>query len=143
MKLDIQQETFSLKKYNQFLAENQASITKFKTKQQAAFDEERARWEAAGSSIATAEPPEPPDSQGPAALPPGWVAVFAEVPGNMWKIDVKKGQKIPIGSRLAIIESMKMEISVHAPAAGEIGDVFCAEGRVVSAGQVLFSIKPA
>jgi urea carboxylase len=142
VKLDIQHETFSLKRYNQFLAENQAAIAKFKTKQQTAFDEERARWEAAGSSVTTAEPPEALDAQGPATLPAGWVAVFAEVPGNMWKIDVKKGQKIAAGSRMAIIESMKMEISVHAPAAGEIGDVFCAEGRVVSAGQVLFSIKP-
>ncbi len=142
VKLDIQEETFSLKNYNQFLTDNQPSIAKFKLKQQTAFDEERARWEAAGTSVTAAEPPETSDPQGPASLPQGWVAVFAEVPGNMWKIDVKKGQQIAAGARLAIIESMKMEIPVIAPEPGEIADIFCAEGRVVSAGQVLFSIKP-
>jgi biotin carboxyl carrier protein len=37
---------------------------------------------------------------------------------------------------------MKMEIPVLSPADGIVADVFCAEGRVVSAGQVLFSIQP-
>ncbi|HEY1923429.1 MAG TPA: urea carboxylase [Tepidisphaeraceae bacterium] len=142
VKLDIQEETFSLKQYNQFLSDNQTSIAKFKTKQQAAFDAERARWEAAGTSVTASEPPDAPEAQGPTNLPQGWVAVFAEVPGNMWKIDIKKGQKITSSSRLAIIESMKMEIPVQSPANGEIADIFCAEGKVVSAGQLLFSIKP-
>jgi urea carboxylase len=60
----------------------------------------------------------------------------------MWKVDIHKGQPVAIGDRLAIIESMKMEIPVLAPAAGIVADVFCAQGRVVSAGQVLFSIRP-
>ena len=36
--------------------------------------------------------------------------------------------------------SSKTEIVVAAPEDGTIGDVFCAEGRFVSAGQVLFSL---
>jgi len=138
----MEKETFSLKAYNKFLHDNQASIAHFKSAQQSAFDQERARWEAAGSSVAVSEATEPPESKGPGDLPPGWVAVFAEVPGNMWKVDVKKGQRVTLGDRMAIIESMKMEIAVLAPAQGVVGDVFCAEGRVVSAGQLLFSIQP-
>jgi len=37
---------------------------------------------------------------------------------------------------------MKMEIPVLASVTGVVADVFCAEGKVVSAGQVLFSLKP-
>ncbi len=37
---------------------------------------------------------------------------------------------------------MKMEIPVLAPAGGTVAEVFCAEGKIVSAGQVLFSIRP-
>src|SRR5213080_1585913 len=55
VKLNITHETFSLRKYNSFLRENRESITAFKTKQQAAFDAERHRWEAAGLSHFTSE----------------------------------------------------------------------------------------
>ena len=140
-KLEISHETFSLKKYNAFLRENQASIAAFKQTQQRAFEEERARWEAAGQSITT-DATDASDAQAPTDLPAGWEAVTAEVPGNMWKVDAKAGQRVAAGDRLAIIESMKMEIPVLSPSAGVIAEVFCAEGKVVSAGQVLFSLRP-
>jgi urea carboxylase len=141
VRLQISHETFSLKKYNQFLGANRKQIAQFKARQQSAFDDERARWQAAGQSVAAADPV-PLADEPPAAVPHGWVAVFAEVPGNTWKLDVEKGQRVTTGQRLAIIESMKMEISVQSPADGIVADVFCAEGRVVSAGQILFSIRP-
>ena len=83
-----------------------------------------------------------PDDQTPSQVPAGWTAVFAEVPGNMWKVDAKKGDRVAAGQRLAIIESMKMEIPVVTTEAGTVGDVFCAEGKIVSAGQILFSVQP-
>jgi urea carboxylase len=142
IKLRVKHETFSLKQYNDFLKSNQSSIAKFKAQQQAAFDQERARWEAAGQLVVASEPPAAEADQSPTAIPPGWSAVFAEVAGNMWKVDASKGKTVAAGDRLAIIESMKMEIPVLSPADGIVADVFCAEGRVVSAGQVLFSIQP-
>ncbi len=43
----IEEGSFSLSDYEAFLKANESSITEFKTKQQASFDEERARWDAA------------------------------------------------------------------------------------------------
>jgi urea carboxylase len=143
VKLNVTHETFSLKRYNRFLKTHRASIQEFKSRQQRAFDEERARWEAAGQSVVSAEPAQTQDLDAPEALPAGWVAVFADVPGNVWKVDAASGQRVKVGDRLAIIESMKMEIAVLSPADGVVADVFCVEGRVVTAGQVLFSIRPA
>ena len=63
----------------------------------------RARWEAAGQLITSSETTEVNTAE-PSAVPEGWVAVFAEVPGNMWKVDAKKDQRIKTGDRLAIID---------------------------------------
>jgi urea carboxylase len=40
-----------------------------------------------------------------------------------------------------MIESMKMEFPVDAPAAGTVQQLFCKQGGYVSAGQVLFIIQ--
>jgi urea carboxylase len=142
VKLKVQHETFSLKKYNRFLQANRNSIAEFNSRRQHAFDEERARWEAAGQSVVAVETAATEEADAPGVLPTGWVAVFADVPGNIWKVETAAGKSVKTGDRLAIIESMKMEIAVLAPADGVVADVFCAEGRVVTAGQVLFSIRP-
>jgi len=46
--LRIEEEVFSLRRYNAFLRDNAASISQFKARQQAAFEAERERWRAAG-----------------------------------------------------------------------------------------------
>jgi urea carboxylase len=141
VKLKVERQTFSLKKYNRFLKANRGSIAKFNAQRQHAFNEERARWEAAGQVVVSTDPIAT-EADAPGALPTGWVAVFADVPGNIWKVETAAGKPVKTGDRLAIIESMKMEIAVLAPADGVVVDVFCSEGKVVTAGQVLFSIRP-
>jgi urea carboxylase len=49
---------------------------------------------------------------------------------------------VKAGQVLAIVESMKTEIPVTSPTAGQIADVFAVEGKLVAAGQLLFSVKP-
>src|SRR5207244_1850020 len=110
-----------LKRYNQFLADNAAGIAAFKAKQQAAFHEERRRWAAAGQAV-TVEADASADESPAGAVPTGWTAITAEVAGNMWKVDAAKGKKVASGDRLAIIESMKMEIPVLATGAGVVAD---------------------
>ena len=44
--------------------------------------------------------------------------VESEVTGNVWKVEVEVGQQVNEGDTLIILESMKMEIPVEAPAAG-------------------------
>jgi urea carboxylase len=140
LKLDVTHETFSLRAYNQFLRDNDASITSFRTMQRQAFHAERERWERLGLSkfeSATADD----DAGGPAeAAAPGLEPVFSEVTGNLWKVLVKKGQSVREGERLAILESMKTEIEVLSPATGRVVDIFCEVGRLVSAGQLLFAV---
>ncbi len=49
--------------------------------------------------------------------------VESEVTGNVWKVEVEPGAQVEEGDVLLILESMKMEIPVEAPAAGTVADV--------------------
>ena len=53
--LDITETNFNLKEYRAFLAANASSIGAFKSSQQAAFDAERARWQAADQTGAVVD----------------------------------------------------------------------------------------
>jgi urea carboxylase len=136
--LKIEETTFSLREYNRFLSDNNASITAFKTQQQAAFDAERERWRASGqaeyaSDLTVAEAA--PDSE--LDLPENSRAIASHVSGNVWKVEVEEGAEVKQGDALVIVESMKMEFAVMAPCDGRIHKVFCREGGQVSAGQDL------
>ncbi len=136
--LKIEETTFSLREYNQFLSDNNESIVAFKTQQQASFDAERERWRASGqadyaSDLTVAEAA--PDSE--LDLPENGRAIASPVAGNVWKVDVEAGAEVKQGDTLLVIESMKMEFSVMAPCDGRIHTVFCREGGQVSAGQDL------
>lgn len=139
-KLKTEPGTFNLRDYDKFLAENAQSIADFRTTQRQAFADERARWKATGQDIVSADHVETNEAAA-TELAAGLEAVTAEVPGSMWKIDVMPGQAVAVGDRLGIIESMKMEIPVVSHAAGVVDSVFAVEGKLVAAGQVLFSIK--
>ncbi len=141
-KLNIEEQTFRLKEYNEFLSMNSESIGTFKASQQAAFEAERERWIASGQAnyssdhdVAVAAADSELD------LPPGSRAVAAHVAGNIWQIKVKVGDSVKQGDTIVVIESMKMEINVLAPADGKITHVFCNEGSQVSAGQELLIIQ--
>jgi urea carboxylase len=51
-RLEVQQTTLRLRDYRQFLADNAASISQFKARQQAAFEAERERWNDAEAATA-------------------------------------------------------------------------------------------
>ena len=46
--------------------------------------------------------------------------VESEVTGNVWKILLEVGADVAEGDVIMILESMKMEIPVEAPAAGKL-----------------------
>ncbi|MEQ1716163.1 MAG: 5-oxoprolinase/urea amidolyase family protein, partial [Hyphomicrobium sp.] len=140
--LDITETTFRLSDYRKFLADNAASITAFKTQQQASFEAERGRWQSsdrdgdAGPAVFEAEADDTP-------LAPGHTAITSPVPGSVWKVMAEPGQSVVAGDTLAIVESMKMEMTVAAPESGIIREVKCAEGRPVSLGQTLMILETA
>ena len=128
--------TFSLKDYRRFLADNAGSIGTFKATQQAAFEAERERWVAAGQNDFTSD--DAAASAGVADevdLPEGGRVLATSVPGNVWKVAVSVGQQVQAGDVLLVIESMKMEFNLLAPANATVHSLMCAQGGAVSAGQ--------
>ncbi|HEV2012429.1 MAG TPA: biotin/lipoyl-binding carrier protein, partial [Candidatus Dormibacteraeota bacterium] len=65
------------------------------------------------------------------------VQVRAELAANLWKIVVSEGQRVAADETLMILESMKMEIPVNAPAAGRVTKIHAQEGETVQEGQLL------
>jgi urea carboxylase len=142
-RLRIEHETFRLGAYHEFLAAHQPSIEAFKSRQQAAFEAERGRWEASGQLNFSAEAEAAAAPEAAEALPPGCTAVPAHIPGNVWKINTAAGAQVREGDPLLVIESMKMEITIGAPRAGRVREVRCVEGRPVSAGETLIVLEAA
>jgi biotin carboxyl carrier protein len=66
--------------------------------------------------------------------------VFSEITGSVWKIEVQSGARVEMGQTLLIVESMKMEIPVEAPASGTVREVLVAEGEAVQDGQWLVTL---
>ena len=63
--------------------------------------------------------------------------VSAHITGTVWMIEVKEGDSVTEGQVLVILESMKMEMPVEAPAAGKVEKIACAEAQAVNEGDVL------
>lgn len=134
--LHIEEATFSLRDYRRFLADHAPSIGAFKAQQQAAFDAERERWALSGqlnyagdADLAAA------DASVELDLPPGGRPLASSVPGSVWKVLVREGQRVAAGDVLLVVESMKMEFSVLAPQDATVHRLMCREGAPVAAGQ--------
>ena len=139
--LKVEQTTFSLADYNRFLADNAEGIHAFKATQQAAFDEERERWIASGQANYQHDEGEAIDEQGgELALTDSESLVESHVHGSVWQIEVEAGQQVKVGDVLVVLESMKMEIAVHAEHAGTVSRLLCQPGGQVSPGQPLLVI---
>ncbi|MDZ4141518.1 MAG: urea carboxylase [Methylotenera sp.] len=137
--LNIEEQTFRLKDYNQFLTNEADSINAFKAKQQAAFDEERERWIATGQANYSNEI-ESTVADEALDVPVGSRAFVSHVAGNLWQIKFKVGDLVNEGDVVVVIESMKMEISVTATCSGRVTQILCSEGMSVTAGQNLIVI---
>jgi urea carboxylase len=137
----IEETTFSLADYKQFLQREQQSIAAFKEVQQASFHAERERWIANGQADFVSEEAGGNDSDG-VELADGCEYLTAEVPGSVWQILAEPGQELKRGDVIAIFESMKMEISLKARSAGVVSDWLVAKGTPVNAGQRIAVFKP-
>ena len=131
----IEEGRFSYADYAANLAANAGEITAGKARQQGAFEAERARWKAEGLDSFVVEDGAGPFSEG--EMPDGCFGVAANVPGNVWKVLVEEETVVAAGETIAIIESMKMEISITAHAAGRVREIRAVPGRTVRSGDVV------
>jgi acetyl-CoA carboxylase biotin carboxyl carrier protein len=63
--------------------------------------------------------------------------VIVEVAGKVWKIEARPGATLAAEEVILILESMKMEIPVVAPAAGKLLELRFKEGDMVNEGDVV------
>ena len=129
----IEEEVFDFAAHRRFLEAESASIAAFQARQKAAFDAEAALWK---TEDCVAEPPTAA-APGDAALREGERLVSADMCGNVWKIPVQVGQSVAAGDTLVVVEAMKMELSVIAPASGTVAAIRCVPGKPVNAGDPL------
>lgn len=133
----IEETLFDFAAHRQFLAENAASISAFRQRQSAAFEQEVTRWaqeeqEAPLTSEETLTIAEPDDQA---------LAVCADMNGNIWKVLVQPGEAVETGQTLIIVEAMKMELQIVAPQAGTVKRIACQAGRPVSPGDALLWLE--
>jgi urea carboxylase len=139
--LRIEDGVFRLSDYRRFLQDNAASIGEFKQKQQAAFEAERERWRQAGIAETPQEAGGNDDSARAAAEAFEGEVIVSQVSGGIWSVLVQAGAEVKAGQPLVVVESMKMEITVHASSDGVVHEILCASGQAVSAGQPLVLVR--
>ncbi|NLC97472.1 MAG: acetyl-CoA carboxylase biotin carboxyl carrier protein subunit [Actinomycetales bacterium] len=66
----------------------------------------------------------------------------ADIVGTMWQILGRAGDRVSAGQVIAVMESMKMEIPVAAPADGRLGQILVGEGQIVQEGDPIAEILP-
>ncbi len=138
--LRIEETEFSLSQYESGLTENKDSIATFMEMREQAFEEELQRWRDNGQFTFT--PPENNESSAELSeIPEGVLPIDSSVSGNVWKVEVSEGESVSAGQTLMILESMKMEIEIHAQQAGKISKVLVGEGQDVHAGQCLIWLE--
>jgi methylmalonyl-CoA carboxyltransferase small subunit len=63
------------------------------------------------------------------------------VSGNVVRLAAQVGQSLQAGDILVVLEAMKMETNITAPAAGKIAAVRVAQGDAVQAGQIVVEFE--
>jgi urea carboxylase len=132
VQLDVREDVFHLRTYNAWLRAHAEEIAAFTGRREAAFAAERERW----AALAPVDPADDdeiaPDSE--LDVPPGCAVEVAHVPGSVWKVVVRVGDRVAAGDPLVVLESMKMEIPVVASDRGVVHEILTAEGRSIAAG---------
>ena len=90
-----------------------------------------------------------PVAAAPAAAPKAAAAapvaggepVKAPMPGNILDVKVKVGDTIKAGTVVCVLEAMKMENDICAPADGTVAAVLVAQGASVTTDEVLFTLR--
>lgn len=95
--------------------------------------------EGAGTGVAAPVAPKAAPKAAPAAA--GSIKVEAGAAGKVFKIEASVGQALKAGDPVVVVEAMKMEIPVVAPADGTVASINVAVGDAVEAGALLATLN--
>ena len=93
---------------------------------------------AAPKAAPAAAPKAAPAAAGTGA---GSIKVEAGAAGKVFKIEASVGQALKAGDPVVVVEAMKMEIPVVAPADGTVASINVAVGDAVEAGALLATLN--
>jgi len=99
---------------------------------------------AAPAPVAPAPAPAPAPAAAPApavAAPAGATTVEAPMPGKILNIKVSEGQAVKFGEVVVIMEAMKMETEIVAPADGTVSKILVKAGDSVDTGAALVALN--
>lgn len=68
--------------------------------------------------------------------------IRAMMPGRIVRVTVKKGESVRKGASLLVLEAMKMENDIQAPADGVVDALFVEAGQTVESGTELAHLAP-
>ncbi|MEM7699653.1 MAG: carboxyltransferase domain-containing protein, partial [Verrucomicrobiota bacterium] len=140
--IEVEETTFRPGQYRDFLESEATSIASFQKSQRQAFEAERQRWIETGQMNFVAEEVEVPTSE-ESEIAAGQIAAKSPVAGTLWKCLVDPGTTVGAGDEVAIVESMKMEITVTAPCGGTVSGVLREIGDPVRPGEAVLAIEPS
>lgn len=98
----------------------------------------------APAPVAAAPAPAPAPAAVPApkaAAPAGATTVEAPMPGKILNIKVSEGQAVKFGEVVVIMEAMKMETEIVAPADGTVSKILVKAGDSVDTGAALVALN--
>jgi urea carboxylase len=65
----------------------------------------------------------------------------APLGGNVWKVNVRAGDRVARGTVIAVIEAMKMECDVAAPQAGIVRAVYVQPRQAINPGAAIIALE--
>jgi acetyl-CoA carboxylase biotin carboxylase subunit len=96
-------------------------------------------WDGDARVVRAARSDEPARRRAARATP--GQTLVAPMPATVLKIPVKAGDAVKKGDTVVVLEAMKMELPVRAPADGTVGAVRCREGELVPADATLIEFS--
>lgn len=86
------------------------------------------------------KPQEKPVSAAPAVQPSGAGVVKSPMPGTIVRVNAREGDSVKREQSVLVLEAMKMENDIAAPADGIIKAIYVTQGDTVQGGSPLFEI---
>ena len=136
LSISIEDTTFDPISYRQFLADNATSISRFKDERSSAYAAELDDWKK--NDLLSFETQVDTPTKTETELPEG--AIPSPMSGSVWSVRVEPGTEVEQDEVLVVLEAMKSEFEIKAPATGTV-ELLVEEGQLVTSGQALAVIS--